>query len=236
MPENLSSSTALHGELHGPLAAHRSLSSPRRIRIWRMSPPCASTAYPRHGPYHRSLLSRQAVHARSRQGSWHLVPDFVHVLNYDAIREFMARVPAPGCSSPARKPSGIGMKKIQSPTISGPGWTNSATSNPLSSRAVRSRIVLPRGQRRLDREVLFAEPHAMARLRSTYRIMARFHHAHPPRQAAETKKTADRKNREVIEGLGYLRASPAEFLKSARPTEILLHRIAARVGGATSPT
>src|SRR5260370_14872241 len=44
-----------------------------------------------------------------------LVPEFVHVLNYDNLREFMSRVASPCLLKPRSQASGIGMKKIHSP-------------------------------------------------------------------------------------------------------------------------
>lgn len=41
-----------------------------------------------------------------------LVPDFVHVLNYDRLREFMARVPAPWVLKPRSEAGAMGIKKI----------------------------------------------------------------------------------------------------------------------------
>jgi biotin carboxylase len=43
------------------------------------------------------------------------VPDFVHVLNYDRIRAFMARVPPPWVLKPRGEASTIGITKIASP-------------------------------------------------------------------------------------------------------------------------
>lgn len=43
------------------------------------------------------------------------VPDFVHVLNYDHLREFMARVPAPWVLKPRSEAGAMGIKKIQHP-------------------------------------------------------------------------------------------------------------------------
>lgn len=43
------------------------------------------------------------------------VPDFVHVLNYDRLREFMARVPAPWVLKPRSEAGAMGIKKIQHP-------------------------------------------------------------------------------------------------------------------------
>ena len=60
--------------------------------------------------YFRDKLS---MRARAKEAGI-LVPEFVHVLNYDAIREFMARVPAPWLLKPRSQASGIGMKKMSS--------------------------------------------------------------------------------------------------------------------------
>src|SRR5258707_2798862 len=61
--------------------------------------------------YYRDKLS---MRGRAREAGI-LVPEFVHVLNYDAIREFMARVPAPWLLKPRSQASGIGMNKIHKP-------------------------------------------------------------------------------------------------------------------------
>lgn len=44
-----------------------------------------------------------------------LVPDFVPVLNYDDLREFMARVPPPWVLKPRSEAASFGIKKIASP-------------------------------------------------------------------------------------------------------------------------
>src|SRR4029079_18253582 len=41
------------------------------------------------------------------------VPDFVHVLNYDAIREFIHRVPAPWMFKPRSEASATGIIKVE---------------------------------------------------------------------------------------------------------------------------
>jgi glutathione synthase/RimK-type ligase-like ATP-grasp enzyme len=43
------------------------------------------------------------------------VPEFVHVLNYDRLREFMARVPAPWVLKPRSEAGAMGIKKIHQP-------------------------------------------------------------------------------------------------------------------------
>ena len=62
----------------------------------------------------RYFRDKLAMRARAKEAGI-LVPDFVHILNYDAIREFMARVPAPWLLKPRSQASGIGMKKIHTP-------------------------------------------------------------------------------------------------------------------------
>ena len=49
-------------------------------------------------------------HVASQAGA--LVPDFVGILNYDALREYMARVPAPWVLKPRADASAIGIRKI----------------------------------------------------------------------------------------------------------------------------
>ena len=43
------------------------------------------------------------------------VPEFIHVLNYDKLREFMERVPAPWVLKPRTLAGSIGIKKIHNP-------------------------------------------------------------------------------------------------------------------------
>ncbi|WP_263358266.1 ATP-grasp domain-containing protein [Acidicapsa ligni] len=44
-----------------------------------------------------------------------LVPEFVRVLNYDELREYMSRVPAPWLLKPRSEASALGIRKIQQP-------------------------------------------------------------------------------------------------------------------------
>jgi biotin carboxylase len=84
-----------------------------------------------------------------------------------------------------------------------------------------------------DREVLFAEPHAYgAPPLDVSHQGGVFTTRTLPRDATETKALLD-VNREVIEGLGYLRGvTHAEFLKSHADGKFYFIEIAARVGGA----
>jgi len=52
-----------------------------------------------------------AMRMRAREAGI-LVPEFIHVLNHENLREFMNRVPGPWLLKPRAQASGIGMKKI----------------------------------------------------------------------------------------------------------------------------
>src|SRR6202162_4761547 len=62
----------------------------------------------------RYFRDKLAMRARAKEAGVN-VPEFVHVLNYDELREFMARVPAPWLLKPRSQASGIGMKKLHQP-------------------------------------------------------------------------------------------------------------------------
>ncbi|MGH9900620.1 MAG: ATP-grasp domain-containing protein, partial [Pyrinomonadaceae bacterium] len=59
----------------------------------------------------RLFRDKLAMRARAQEEGI-LVPDFVHVLNYDALREFMNRVPTPWVMKPRSDVSAIGIKKL----------------------------------------------------------------------------------------------------------------------------
>src|SRR6202140_5280629 len=61
--------------------------------------------------YFRDKLS---MRARAKEAGI-LVPEFLHVLNWAAIREFSSPFPAPCPHNPPAEASGIGMKKIPHP-------------------------------------------------------------------------------------------------------------------------
>src|ERR1700736_4831763 len=180
--------------------------------------------------YFRDKLS---MRARAKEAGI-LVPEFVHVLNYDSLREFMARVPAPWLLKPRSQASGIGMKKIHKPDDLWP-WLDQLGDQQsfyLLEQFVPG-VVYHVDSVVSDREVLFAEPHAYGSppLDVSHQGGV-FTTRTLPRDAAETKKLLEI-NREVIEGLGYLRGvTHAEFLKSHADGRFYFIEIAARVGGA----
>ena len=61
----------------------------------------------------RHFRDKLAMRMKAREEGLN-VPDFVHVLNYDRLREFMERTPAPWMLKPRSMAGAIGIKKIHS--------------------------------------------------------------------------------------------------------------------------
>src|SRR6266849_5133871 len=163
-----------------------------------------------------------------------VVPDFVHILNYDAIREFMARVPGPWLLKPRSQASGIGMKKIHAPAELWP-WLDKLGDK--QSYYLLEQFV-PGAVFHVDSvvselEVVFAEAHAYGAPPLdvsheggvfTTRTLAR--------ESAEAKKLLSI-NRKLLKGLGLVRGvTHAEFLKAHADGKFYFIEVAARVGGA----
>ncbi|MBA0089012.1 MAG: ATP-grasp domain-containing protein, partial [Acidobacteria bacterium Pan2503] len=108
----------------------------------------------------RYFRDKLAMRARAKETGI-LVPEFVHVLNYDNLRDFMARVSGPWLLKPRSQASGIGMKKIHKPEELWP-WLD--TLGDQQSFYLLEQFV-PGSVYHVDsvtseREVIFAETHA----------------------------------------------------------------------------
>jgi hypothetical protein len=163
-----------------------------------------------------------------------LVPDFVHVLNHDNLREFMARVPSPWLLKPRSQASGIGMKKIHEAAELWP-WLDKLGDQ--QSFYLMEQFV-PGNVYHVDsvvseRAVVFAEAHVYGAPPLdvsheggvfTTRTLAR--------ESADAKKLLTI-NRKLLKGLGLVRGvTHAEFLKAHADGKFYFIEVAARVGGA----
>jgi len=181
----------------------------------------------------RYFRDKLAMRARAKEAGLP-VPEFVHVLNYDSLREFMARVPAPWLLKPRSQASGIGMKKIHEPAELWP-WLDQLgdkQSTYLLEQFVPG-SVFHVDSVASEREVLFAEAHAygVPPLETSHQGGV-FTTRTLPRDSAEAKALLDR-NRRVLEELGFLRGvTHAEFLKAHADGKFYFLEVAARVGGA----
>jgi biotin carboxylase len=181
----------------------------------------------------RYFRDKLAMRGRAREAGVP-VPDFIHVLNYDALREFMERVKPPWLLKPRSQASGIGMKKIEEASQLWP-WLEQLGDQ--QSFYLLEQFV-PGDVFHVDsivseRKVVFAEAHAYGK--------PPFETAHHggvfttrtlPRTGVEAKSLL-KLNREVIEALGLLRGvTHAEFLRAHADGKVYFIEVAARVGGA----
>jgi biotin carboxylase len=181
----------------------------------------------------RYFRDKLAMRARAKETGI-LAPEFVHVLNYDSLREFMSRVPGPWLLKPRSQASGIGMKKIHKQEELWP-WLDKLGDQqsfylleqfvPGSVYHVDSVIS--------ENEVVFAEAHAYgAPPLETSHHGGVFTTSTLPRDAEEAR-ALQKINGDLIESLGLVRGvTHAEFLKAYADGKFYFLEIAGRVGGA----
>jgi biotin carboxylase len=181
----------------------------------------------------RYFRDKLAMRARAKETGI-LAPEFVHVLNYDSLREFMSRVSGPWLLKPRSQASGIGMKKIHKQEELWP-WLDQLGDQqsfylleqfvPGSVYHVDSVIS--------ESEVVFSEAHTYgAPPLETSHQGGVFTTRTLSRDAEETRALQEM-NRNLIESLGLLRGvTHAEFLKADADGKFYFLEIAARVGGA----
>ncbi|HEY8283405.1 MAG TPA: ATP-grasp domain-containing protein [Chloroflexota bacterium] len=162
------------------------------------------------------------------------VPPFVHVLNNDAIQEFLNRVPAPWLIKPRSEASTIGIRKIASPDQA---WAaidelGDERSNYLIERFVPGNV-FHADSLVANGEVAFVEVHRYARppldvfhqggIASTATVR---------RDAPEAARIREL-NRQVLAALGVENsATHMEFIQAHEDGRIYFLEVAARVGGA----
>ncbi len=181
----------------------------------------------------RYFRDKLAMRAQAREDGI-LVPEFIHILNYDDLREFMNRVPGPWLLKPRSQASGIGMKKIQSAEELWP-WLDQLgdrQSEYLLEQFIPGSVFHVDGVVS-ERAVLFAEAHTYGAPPLdvshqggvfTTRTMAR--------DSADTLALKEI-HRKLIQRLGLVRGvTHAEFLKAHIDKRIHFLEVAARVGGA----
>lgn len=162
------------------------------------------------------------------------VPRFVHVLNYDRVRDFMAAVPAPYVLKPRGEAGSMGIKKINSPDEL---WPNLDALGDRQSFYVLEQFV-PGDVYHVDsiiwdREILFAVSHKYGMPpMSVYQGGGVFVTSTLPR-GGEEDVALQAVNQRIIEAFGMVRGvTHAEYIRDHASGEYNFLEIAARVGGA----
>jgi biotin carboxylase len=162
------------------------------------------------------------------------VPEFVHVLNYDDLRDFMARVKPPWLLKPRSQASGIGMKKINHESDLWP-WLDQLGDQqsfylleqfaPGDVFHVDSIVS--------ERKVVFAEAHEYGSPPLDVSHGGGVFTSRTLPRTSALSKSMLKINREVITALGLVRGvTHAEFLRAHDDGKIYFIEVAARVGGA----
>ncbi len=181
----------------------------------------------------RYFRDKLAMRGRAQE-SGILVPEFVHVLNYDHLKSFMARVKPPWLLKPRSQASGIGMKKIHQPAELWP-WLDQLGDE--QSFFLLEQFV-PGDVFHVDsivseRKVVFAEAHMYGKPPLDVSHQGGIFTTRTLPRASSESKALLKLNRTLIEALGLVRGvTHAEFLRAHEDGKIYFIEIAARVGGA----
>jgi biotin carboxylase len=181
----------------------------------------------------RYFRDKLAMRGKARE-SGVPVPEFIHVLNHQALNDFMARVKPPWLLKPRSQASGIGMKKINEAHELWPylEQLGDAQSNYLLEQFVPG-DVFHIDSIVSERQIVFAEAHAYGTPPlNTSHDGGVFTTCTLLRDSNEAKSLY-RLNRDVIESLGLVRGvTHTEFLRAREDGKFYFLEIAARVGGA----
>jgi biotin carboxylase len=181
----------------------------------------------------RYFRDKLAMRARAKEAGVN-VPEFVHVLNHDEMRQFMQRVPAPWLLKPRSQASGIGMKKIHRPEELWP-WLDKLGDE--QSHFLLEQFV-PGGVFHLDsvvseKQVLFTDAHAYGVPPLDVSHAGGVFTTRTLERGSEDAKALRVINQRLIDALGLMRGvTHAEFLKAHSDGRWYFIEIAARVGGA----
>jgi biotin carboxylase len=181
----------------------------------------------------RYFRDKLAMRGRAQE-SGILVPEFVHVLNYDDLKNFMARVKPPWLLKPRSQASGIGMKKINDPSEL---WPLLDQLGDQQSFFLLEQFV-PGDVFHVDsivseRKVVFAEAHMYGKPPLDVSHQGGIFTTRTLSRISSESKALQKMNRALIEALGLVRGvTHAEFLRAHNDGQIYFIEIAARVGGA----
>jgi len=181
----------------------------------------------------RHFRDKLAMRKRAREAGLH-VPDFLHVLNYDKLREFMERVPPPWVVKPRSMAGAIGIKKVHN---SEEFWRLLDTLGDMQSHYLIEQFI-PGDIFHVDS--IIYEKHVLFSIASGY--------GRPPMEVSHeggifTTRILERdsdlaerlraENDRVMTALGMVRGiSHTEFIRGRDDDRIYFLETSARVGGA----
>lgn len=167
------------------------------------------------------------------------VPDFVHVLNYDEIRGYMATVPGPWVLKPRSDVSAVGIQKLHDPELVWRAIDALDARPALNERSTHYLLerFVPGDVFHVDSLVENGEVIFMGVNRYWRPPMEVAHHGgvfltNTVRRGSDEERTLLEMNRALLKTLGFVRgATHAEFIRG-HDGEFYFLEVAGRVGGA----
>jgi len=181
----------------------------------------------------RYFRDKLAMRGRAKEAGIR-VPEFIHVLNHDSLRHFMAQVKPPWLLKPRSQASGIGMTKVERATEL---WPLLDRLGDRQSFYLLEQFV-PGDMFHIDsivseRKVLFAEAHAYGSPPLDVSHHGGIFTTRTLPRTSDESRALHKMNRELIEALGLARGvTHGEFLRAHDDGKLYFIEIAARVGGA----
>jgi biotin carboxylase len=181
----------------------------------------------------RNFRDKLAMRTTARNAGLR-VPEFVGVFNYDALREFMARVPPPWLLKPRSEASSMGIKKVNNsdelwPILDSLGDQGSFF---LMEQFVAGDVYHVDGLMN-DGEVLFSEAHKYANPPLSVYSGGGVFITRSMDQASDESKALIAFNKQVLKAMGLVYgATHSEYIRSRDDGQLYFLENAARVGGA----
>jgi biotin carboxylase len=180
----------------------------------------------------RYFRDKLAMRMKAKEGGI-LVPEFVHVLNYDRLRNYMAQVPPPWVLKPRSEAASIGIKKL---THSDELWPLLDSFGDRQSFYVLEQYV-PGDIYHVDsiiseREIVFASVSKYGKPPMDVSLGGIFTTRKIPHESADAQ-SLELLNCDVIKTLGLVRGvTHTEFIQGREDGRFYFLESAARVGGA----
>jgi biotin carboxylase len=181
----------------------------------------------------RYFRDKLAMRLRARE-SGILVPDFIHVLNYTALRDYMKRVPSPWLLKPRFEASATGIRRLDSPDEF---WNAIEELGDRQSYFLLERYV-PGDIYHVDtivteKEIIFAAAHKYGSPPLDVAHEGGVFTTSTVEHDSDDERALLNLNRTVLKAMGLVRGvSHTEFIKSRADGRFYFLETSARVGGA----
>jgi biotin carboxylase len=181
----------------------------------------------------RYFRDKLAMRVRAREAGI-AVPEFIHVLNYEKLRDFMKRVPPPWLLKPRNEASATGIKKLNSPDEF---WTATELLGDRQSFFLLERFV-PGDIYHVDtivseKEIVFAAAHKYGSPPLDVAQEGGVFTTSNVLRGSDDERALLQINREVLKAKSLLRGvSHTEFIKAHADGRLYFLETSARVGGA----